>query len=475
LAGLAERIYFDSPIWAQQSMVAAYGWWWYRRRFGSQFHDLVQEFREHDRWTTEQFRSYQKVQLGKVLAVASRSRYYRQVFGEAGVKPDMDPFEALRRLPLLSKETLRLQARDLLTESHPQRGTKIFKSSGTTGTPTEIYYTPEFHALEMAVPEARNLGWAGLSYRDRRVMFGVRKVCRFEQQKPPFWRFSPAENMAYASIYHLSPLFLPQYVEFLRNYHPSCVMGYPSALHTIARYAVENNDYPAPAKAVVTTSETVSAQARQAIESAWKCRVYDRYGAVEGCLFASQCEYGSYHVSPEVGIIEIVDREGNPLPPGLTGEVVCTGLRNTTQPLIRYRIGDVACWAIDQHCRCGREMPILEGIEGRYEDVCFLPDGREMLRFDTVFKGVENIREAQVVQDKVDSFIIYVIPSLGFGQNDIRKIRSNMQIHVGSQEIRVEQVGVIPRSPSGKYRSVVCNLSEEEKVQIRNRRASSTC
>jgi phenylacetate-CoA ligase len=238
---------------------------------------------------------------------------------------------------------------------------------------------------------------------------------------------------------------------------------------------VENNDYPAPAKAVVTTSETVSAQARQAIESAWKCRVYDRYGAVEGCLFASQCEYGSYHVSPEVGIIEIVDREGNPLPPGLTGEVVCTGLRNTTQPLIRYRIGDVACWAIDQHCRCGREMPILEGIEGRYEDVCFLPDGREMLRFDTVFKGVENIREAQVVQDKVDSFIIYVIPSLGFGQNDIRKIRSNMQIHVGSQEIRVEQVGVIPRSPSGKYRSVVCNLSEEEKVQIRNRRASSTC
>jgi hypothetical protein len=55
-------------------------------------------------------------------------------------------------------------------------------------------------------------------------MFGVRKVCRFEQNKPPFWRFSPAENMAYASIYHLSNKYLPYYLEFLRSYRPAVVM-----------------------------------------------------------------------------------------------------------------------------------------------------------------------------------------------------------------------------------------------------------
>ena len=37
-----------------------------------------------------------------------------------------------------------------------------------------------------------------------------------------------------------------------------------------------------------------------------------------------------------------------------------------------------------------------------------------MLRFDTVFKGIENIREAQVVQEKIDSFTIYVVPVNGF-------------------------------------------------------------
>ena len=132
---------------------------------------------------------------------------------------------------------------------------------------------------------ARNVNWAGLSHRDRRVMFGVRKVCSFEQDKPPFWRFSPVENMVYASIYHLSPKFLPYYLEFLRSYQPDNITGYPSALHTIARYALDNNDLPAPANGVFTTSETVTVQIREAVEAAWQCRIWDRYGAVEGCLF----------------------------------------------------------------------------------------------------------------------------------------------------------------------------------------------
>jgi phenylacetate-CoA ligase len=472
LAGVVERVYFVSPIWAQQVMVAAYGWRWYRRRFGPFFPRLVAEFKARERWTAEQFRTYQEEQLSKVLAASWRSSYYRQVFAEADVKPGMAPFEVLHCLPPLSKETLRTRTKDLLTESPPPRGTVVFKSSGTTGTPTELYYTPEFHALEMAVPEARNLAWASVSHYDRRVMFGVRKVCHFDQDRPPFWRFSPAENMAYASIYHLSPRFLPYYLEFLRCYQPANIMGYPSALHTIARYALDSNTLPTPAKAVFTTSETVTDQARQAIETVWQCGIYDRYGAVEGCVFASQCEYGRYHVSPEVGIIEIVDHQGKLVAPGIMGEVICTGLQNTLQPLIRYRIGDVACWAIDQHCVCQRQMPILEAIGGRVEDICYTPDGREVLRFDTVFKGVKSIREAQVVQEQVDVFMVYVVPAHGFDSDDVERIRSNMRLHVGNVHTDVKPVKAISRSVSGKFRAVVCKLSPEEKGRLRRLHAA---
>jgi len=471
MAALAERIYRNSPLWAQQMTVAGYGWWWYRRRFGPHFHRLQAEFGARERWSAKQFHVYQQEQLGKIFTAAWRSPYYHQVLTHAGIKPGMEPFDILPRMPLLSKETLRTKARDLLTQNPTPKGTIIFKSSGTTGTPTEIYYTPEYHALELAVPEARNLRWADVDHRDRRVMFGVRKVCSFDQNKPPFWRFSPAENMAYASIYHLSPTFLPHYLEFLRAYRPAVIMGYPSALNTIASYALDNNDLSVSVKAVFTTSETVTAYARERIEKAFQCRIYDRYCAVEMCLFASQCEYGRYHVSPEVGIIEIVDHQGRKLPPGEMGEVLCTGLQNTLQPLIRYQIGDVARWAIDQSCRCGRAMPILEAIEGRLEDVCYTVDGRELLRFDTVFKGVENIREAQVVQERLSVFKVYVVPVDGFGAEEIEIIKQNLRLHVGNVQTEVKTVNGIPRTASGKFKAVVCHLSPHEKTQIRQTRS----
>lgn len=467
MSQLTERLYLATPIWAQQIMVGAYGSWWYRRRFGTDFRRLVAELKARERWSAEAFRTYQTQQLGKVLNAAWNSPYYQEVFLAAGVTPGMEPFAALRRMPFLSKETLRKRDRDLLTQESPPKGTLVFKSSGTTGTPTQIYYTREFHALELAVPEARNLNWAGANHRDRRVMFGVRKVCRFDQKKPPFWRFSPAENMAYASIYHLSAELSPYYMQFLRSYRPAIIMGYPSALSTIASYALDANDIPPPAQGVFTTSETVTDNARQRIEAAFQCRVWDRYCAVEMCLFASQCEYGRYHVAPDVGVIEIVDSQGREAAPGQTGEVICTGLQNTLQPLIRYRIGDVARWAIDQHCRCGRSMRILEAIEGRFEDICYTPDGREVLRFDTVFKGIKNIREAQVVQEKMDSFTIRVVPAEGFDNDDIETIKSNMRLHVGTVHTVVKPVSAIPRTPSGKFRAVICNLSDQEKQGMR--------
>jgi len=463
MAGRIDALYQNSPVWFQQIMVAVYGYWWYQRRFGRHFHQLVTEFKQRNNWNREQFQDYQQQRLEILIAAAWNSPYYRQVFIASGLTPDTPPAIAFQRLPFLSKETIRTRPTDLLTQNPLPRGMIIQKSSGTTGTSTHIYYTKEFHAFELAVPEARNLNWAGVNYKDRRVMFGVRKVCGYQQEKPPFWRFSPVENMAYASIYHLSPNYLKHYTEFLRSYRPGVIMGYPSALFTLARYALEHNDLPAPAKAIFTMSETLEERAREAIEKAWQARVYDRYGAVEGCMFASQCEHGRYHVSPEVGIIEILDRGGNPCPPGVMGEVVCTGLQNTLQPLIRYRVGDVARWAENQECPCGRQMPILEAIEGRFEDICFTPDGREMLRFDTVFKGVETIKEAQVVQEKLDLFRVLVVPGDGFGSHDVEKIKENMKLHVGNVETLVEAVANIPRSSSGKFRAVICKLPPHQR------------
>ena len=143
--------------------------------------------------------------------------------------------------------------------------------------------------------------------------------------------------------------------------------------------------------------------------------------------------------------------------------MVCTGLQNSLQPLIRYRIGDATSWSINQSCKCGRVSQILESIEGRFEDICYTPDGRQMLRFDTVFKGVTNLREAQVVQERTDLFIIKVVPAEKFDQQDVARIESNMRQHAGVVQTKVELVSTIPRTSSGKFRAVICNLTSEQK------------
>src|SRR5262249_39797356 len=138
---------------------------------------------------------------------------------------------------------------------------------------------------------------------------------------------------------------------------------------------------------VLTSSEKLSPEMRMTIEKAFKAPVYDGYSGVEACCLASECEHHRLHVSPAVGIVELLNADGSPSKVGETGEIVATGLLNFAQPLIRYRTGDLATWS-DETCPCGRQMPILKEIFGRQEDVVVLRDGRRSASFYKVFQGL---------------------------------------------------------------------------------------
>jgi len=100
--------------------------------------------------------------------------------------------------------------------------------------------------------------------------------------------------------------------------------------------------------------------------------------------------------------------------------------------------------------------------------MCVTLDGRPVLRFDTVFKGVEPVQEAQVIQEEPDLFRVLVVPASGFNEaTHARILIENMHLHVGSSaRVEVTTVPEIPRGPSGKFQAVVCHLSEEEKRRL---------
>jgi len=458
MARIEDKIYMASPVWMQQIMVAAFGWVWFSKRLGGNFPRFVSDIKARDNWEPKQFSQYQLEQFRGILVDAEKSDHYSKIIHNLRLDPRKAVLEDLAKFPLLTKDTLRAHGRSLLTQNPIPSGTEVFKSSGTTGTPTEIYYPLEFHQLVQAFFEARNKNWAGVNYKDRRAMFGARKVCRFDQQKTPFWRLSPRENMAYFSIYHLSPQFLPAYVKYLNAYKPVLIMGYPNALNILARFVLENGLSMPPAKAIITTSETVTPEIRGNLEGAWGCKLFDNYCSVEACMLATQCEYGRYHLSPDFGIFEILRPDNSPCELGETGRAVCTGFHNHLQPLIRYEIGDAVAWSTESQCPCGRHFPIIEGIEGRIEDMCYTRDGRSVLRFDTVFKGIGTIREAQIIQESVDCFIIKVVPSEAFNLHDIQVLKDNLRLHVGDVEVDVQCVDEIPRTQAGKFKPVISKV-----------------
>ena len=87
-----------------------------------------------------------------------------------------------------------------------------------------------------------------------------------------------------------------------------------------------------------------------------------------------------------------------------------------------------------------------------------------MLRFDTVFKGVASIREAQVVQESLlDRFILRVVPAPGFSAKDHERLVQNMYAHVGGVNVEVQLAERIERAPGGKFRAVVSRVSAEER------------
>jgi phenylacetate-CoA ligase len=110
--------------------------------------------------------------------------------------------------------------------------------------------------------------------------------------------------------------------------------------------------------------------------------LYERYSSREAGRMAHDCTHQKgMHQSMEKVLVEIIDEQGKPCPPGVEGRVVVTPLYNTINPLIRYEQGDMAYWG--EPCTCGRTLPIIAKITGRTSAIFRHPDGRATHRFYT--------------------------------------------------------------------------------------------
>jgi len=453
-----DQFYAHSPVWLQNALVSTYGLYWHWARFGGHYRIFEEAYHQRESFSDQRWQEYQHQVLIQVLSICSEHiPYYRDHW--TAVQKEAAKIGRLNELPLLEKDSLRSNARSFWREDLDPFPKLIFHTSGTTGTPIATRFTLSEFRESLALREARSVKWAGTSFKEPRATFSGRMVEPDPNCDKHIYRYNAVEKQVYFSAFHLKPSTASSYVEALHKHKVVWMTGYAVSFFLLAHFILDQGLKVPPLKAVITTSEKLTDPMRSVMEKAYGCKVFEEYSTVESAIFASECEHGRLHVSPDVGIVEILRPDRTPCEPGEVGEVVATCLFRSYQPLIRFRLGDLAAWD-PEPCPCGRHMPVIKEVVGRIEDVVTGPDGRQLVRFHGIFTGQPNIIEGQIIQETLTDFVVRLVPTPDFSEEDEIDVRNRMHQRLGAQvTVNIEKVSSIPRSPSGKFKAVISKVN----------------
>lgn len=450
---MIEKIYNFSPIWLQNIACTLKGINEKYLRFGKGFNEYY-NFLQKSQWYSQLvIEEYQNIKLAELVKYSfDNIPYYNELFTKENLLPsDIKTLADINKIPILTKEIVRSRNKDLV---NPNFTKSVIKShtSGSTGKALDFLFSKDAIKYRWAL-WFRHKERFGISPNDAYATFTGLVAVPINQKKPPFWRENYAMKQTIFTMHHISREKVRPIVKRLNKDGFVYYSGYPSILYALATLIEDANlEITSPPKVIFTGAETLLENQRKRISEVFKCLVTDQYGFSEGAGNASRCEHDLFHEDFEYGILEC----HNGITDGIyaTGEVIGTGFTNLAMPFLRYQIGDTATW-IDKKCECGRNSKTLLKIEGRHEDFVLTPEGTKILRFDYIFKGLNNIREAQIIQMKKEEIIIRIVKRPDYSVKDEQILKEEVKNKI-SQLLRVnfEYVGEIERESNGKYRAV---------------------
>ena len=448
-------LYSVLPVRAQNWVCGIAGWGRDRARFTPHFWETLASWeRTQDAPLTE----LRALQASALVRLVRRARAHCPYYAALPAPDDRGDPEAvisrtLASIPPLEKATYREHSSELLARDLPRRRLVRVATSGTTGSALSFWQTRERVAEWYAVAW-RQRRRAGVDVRDWHMTFGGNAIVPLAQERPPFWRTNRPGRQVLFSSYHLSPRFLPAYVDAVHATPARYAQGYPSALSLVAQ-ALLDAGRPLPAgrlRAVFTSSETLLDSQRARIEAAFGAPVHDYYSCSEMSVAMTGCRERRLHVDLEFCLVEVETEEATA--EWERGPLLVTGLGNDATPLLRYRIGDVGTRARGP-CPCGRAGDSFVSIDGRIEDYVVTPDGRRIGRMDHVFKDQHDVAEAQILQDETASITVLVVPRAAWSPASERRLRDALHARLGHAiAIELRCVDALPREPSGKLRAV---------------------
>lgn len=455
-----KKVYDNSPLLLQHLMLSIKGLQAENSRINKK------ETLEHldfllksQYWSKDEIINYQNQQLQMIMKEAfDNVPYYIDLSKKTGLDyRDIKTQDDLKLLPVLKKENIRGNEKNFINKN----AVNILNgsTSGSTGSPMKLFFTKESFSKRWAF-ELRLRQWAALkdAYEPRRVQFTGRDFIDKNNDKKVFWRYNYFLNTMHVSSFYINYDTAPALAAAIVKYKPEFIDGYPSSIAMLAKICLEKS-IPLPGvKAVRVSAELLCDEDRRLIETAFSCKVFNQYGSAESSIFACDNEFGEMIISPEYGVTEILDANGNEVSAGEKGSVITTSFMNPNMPLIRYSLGDIVEKGSVISSKYGSNFERINYVDGRNDDVIFIKGKGYISRLGFLVKGMDSIYESQVVLEKGDLVNVRIVPTPKFNKDEENKLFKQLEKILGQEvAIKITVVKEIAKGPNGKFKYVINN------------------
>ena len=445
---MLQFIYDHSPIAFQNLMVSVQGKLFEKQRYTSYYYDELEKLRscKHPfELQKERMQEFYKL-------IKSDSEFYHEKLVDFQNKIDLNN---LHKYPVLTKEQVRTNVEKMVTKS--SEDLIILGTGGSTGKSLKVYSSAYDMSRRIAYLDffkEQHGVYKGM----RRVSVGGRKIVPQKQKKKIFWRYNEPLNQLMISAYHAEGENLKYYVQKLNDFKPETLDGFPTVLHRISKYILENNiKLTFTPIAIFPTAEALTDEMKKDIEKAFNCPVRNQYASSEGSPFITENTDGELELGPMSGYFELEKVEGK------IYELIVTGFYTTTTPLFRYRIGDSVELYEDLPENYTQQDIKIKRIIGRNNDFLYSSEKGMItnVHLSTAIRSLgTDVKESQFIQNEKDRIIVnLVIDDSANKEIIIDKLTKELKVRFGnSTQFDINFVDSIALTKGGKKRFTINNL-----------------
>lgn len=336
-------------------------------------------------------------------------------------------------------------------------------TGGTSGKPLQLIIPKNRHVFELATMHTmwQTTGWnyhTRAVIRNHKLPVGKNYFINPVSKEYIFDGFRTDDDY-YSIIYNT-----------IRKKKIKYVHAYPSSAYQFCTYIKKKNLDPSVIKAFLSGSENVFDFQIDLIENQLGIRFYNWYGHSEKLVLGGYCNgTRNYHMEPTYGYFELIDEKGNIIStPGQIGEIVGTTLHNNGMPLIRYRTEDFAEYVGNYCPHCGRHLPIIKNIKGRWSgEKIYNQDGTYVT---TTALNLHNeiyevINGLQYIQNEKGKLEILIIKSNKYKEKHEIEIFEHIKSKLKPDaEISIKYVDKLIKQPNGKFLLLISNINNNEAV-----------